>query len=712
MQITIKRGSTFQAINEIDDKTIYSAEFMGEDKITTSFVRDSKIDVQVGDYIEYQGKKYSIVPQVPPSETKGGGLYTYDITFYGPMYDWNRKIVRHANAITFPYTDTPLGFMMLIIDNIRLFDIGWTLGTVELIDEPQTLQFDGTSCRVALTMVAEAFDLEFFVKDKKVNLVKSAGKTVNGVTFSYGLNRGLYSIRREGSSNNFANVWYGQGGNKNLPENYRSGQTRLGFDGNPLIVQESVNRFGVIEGNVTFEDIYPKRTSTIQSSTKISDALFEVSDETIDFDINTLQINDSAKIVFKSGPLGGNEFQISSYNAATKTIRYKVNQEDSGYVLPNDTLKPAAGDKYTLVGIVMPASYVTVAETELQNKTSAHAQENSFPKFVYALDIDEHFVREIGYEYTLNEGDRVPVKDVDMQLDAALRVQIISWPLVSPANISAKLSEKVEYTQGEKLLKAIVTAKATAKDSTDKSKKALAGALFAKQVADDIANAAAISLFKHTSINNLSVLSGAFVAGNPETGAVGGIDGTSLNPTDIVIWAGASYEERTEAPFRVQYNGETYMSEAFVRGVINATGGKIGNWTIDNNGLTQIGPDDAYIIQRKDFGDGKYAEARIGTNILPASSAIRAVGYFLNEEVRPVLDTNYGIVIKVSGAGKNVAADLIGDVNINGTVDIKGYPGTNTGIVKIGGLPSTNSMQGKSPLVWDFTTGQIWAYSG
>lgn len=82
---------------------------------------------------------------------------------------------------------------------------------------------------------------------------------------------------------------------------------------------------------------------------------------------------------------------------------------------------------------------------------------------------------------------------------------------------------------------------------------------------------------------------------------------------------------------------------------MNATSGCIGGFTIEGNGLTNDKnfDGDAYIILRN---DSQGAFAGIGGNLLPASSGLRAVARFQNENKNrwfeyDSLGQNYAMVL-------------------------------------------------------------------
>src|SRR5690606_10472302 len=111
--------------------------------------------------------------------------------------------------------------------------------------------------------------------------------------------------------------------------------------------------------NVFFGDIYPRRRTPITGAPEPN----QVADSALDFDLNDAIVTEgSAQISFLSGALMGNNFTIEKYDHGTKIITFKQD-EVSGW--PNDTVKPATGDRYTLIGIEMPASYISAAEAEV-----------------------------------------------------------------------------------------------------------------------------------------------------------------------------------------------------------------------------------------------------------------------------------------------------------------------------------------------------------
>lgn len=116
--------------------------------------------------------------------------------------------------------------------------------------------------------------------------------------------------------------------------------------------------------------------------------------------------------------------------------------------------------------------------------------------------------------------------------------------------------------------------------------------------------------------------------------------------------------------FKVLADGSIEAKNGKFTGMVNASEGKIAGFTISGNGLTNQGNDgrfsnDAYIIFRND-AHGCFAG--IGGNILPASTGVRGVARFENEDESDQwgLGRNYGIIASARGADTNVALAILG----------------------------------------------------
>ncbi len=654
MQLEIFRNTDLVASPEIDEQTVYSGEFMGVDKIDAVFILPDGVDIFINDYTVYQGKQYKIKHAVNLDEGTG----RCEAIFYGQIYDLYDVPLSHLGRTKFSYTGTPLDLLGLLVDNLNDWfpEAGWSIGNVALIDEPITFSFDEVSCRVALSDIAEQFKLEWRLVGKSFYLVESIGILQPIPPLRYGRGMGLQMLAREAVDATFATVWRFYGGNKNIPAGYRDGMDRITTGS---LYETNTALYGRKGGSVTFEDVYPRRTSTIET---VVDANTVV-DTTIDFDIASSYLSDaSAKIVFKTGELAGNSFVIIGYDNTTKTIRFgTINEPDTGYQLPNDHRNVAVGDLYTIEGIEMPESYVLAAEAEVWARGVVYASQHNHPPVKFPLIIDEKYIREMGLAFAFDSGDKFMVISETLGVNAALRLQSISWPLVNPCKVDGQISDVIIYNKQDLLRKEVKEAK---KQGSDAQK----SALYARQAADEIANAAIMHQFKRTYIGDLAIMTGTVVVGNPQDGEVGFISGIGEGEDQIVVGGGSTFADRENAKFKLLRNGHIYSTAGFIGG-FKILPGSFESANEYAGGKFVLYPDDGFIA----FIDAnKGIWSGIGVNTLSVTTGIRAVGRFENKEVND-LGTNYATLAVAENGRNNIAMYAAGNVSVRGAMGSTAY---------------------------------------
>ena len=543
---------------------------MGADKVIAQFTSNVKLDLTVDDYIIHNGLNYRLkdAPEVNKSDRT---TFEYELTFYSPNYDLYDKLIIDEGKTRFSYTGNAFDLLSLILTNIQSLDSSWSLGSVSSLADVKTFSFNEQSCRTALTQVAEAFGLEYYIVGKAIHLVDSAGVDT-AITFQYGRGNGLYELSRIIQDQPFATRWYCYGGSQNIPIAYRNALGRLTTDNSPY--DANVGVYGIKEGSITFDDIFPRFEGTVESI----DGNDAILDSTIDFDLNDLFISEgAAKIVFKTGDLAGNEFVITSYNHTTKKVNFGQTEDESGYILPNDTVNPSAGDTYTFVGIEMPESYITNAEAELEAKVQEYIAKQSSPKVAYDLEVDEKYIK--SNSISLNVGDRVRITDADLAVDELIRIQSIEYPLVNVNQVKVVLSSDLIYTEQERIVKDV----REAQQNIDIS---IQDAVFGRKVADEIRNYAIVNQFLKTLVGERAVMSGAFVAGNPSGGGRAGVNGAGTETDEVRFFAGSDYDNRETAPYRVLDDGSVLASMLTVLdGSVLLGGVQIGNLFIDDEGF-------------------------------------------------------------------------------------------------------------------------------
>lgn len=95
-----------------------------------------------------------------------------------------------------------------------------------------------------------------------------------------------------------------------------------------------------------------------------------------------------------------------------------------------------------------------------------------------------------------------------------------------------------------------------------------------------------------TTIDGGIVTSGTIQVAGDNKSILAGITGNGTASDSIRFWAGASFENRKTAPFRVMQDGSVVMSKAQVEGVINAMSGSIGGFRIQQGQIGYGGSDE------------------------------------------------------------------------------------------------------------------------
>lgn len=132
-----------------------------------------------------------------------------------------------------------------------------------------------------------------------------------------------------------------------------------------------------------------------------------------------------------------------------------------------------------------------------------------------------------------------------------------------------------------------------------------------------------------TVIDGGLVTSGTLQVAGDNKSILAGITGQGTTASSVRFWAGASFENRATAPFRVLQDGSVVMTKATVEGVINAVSGLIGGFEIapgrigvaetigstNNDGLALL----SSFIKFSEYSTNRSIWSGIGSNVFPAS---------------------------------------------------------------------------------------------
>lgn len=446
--IDIYRSGAVVASVHASDSDKVTKKVMGENTLSLSFTLAAPFNFKVGDYLYFAAEKYTlnITPEVVKRSTT---MFDYTLLFEGIEYELRKVRLLFATeamgiggGADFSLMGNAALFAQVIVANLNRIQIGWTVGSV-IESETKNLTFAGDSCLTAINKVATEFSTEYWIgQDKTVNIGKKG--SILPVTFEYGLGNGLYSITRSNvSSKDIITRLYPFGSEQNLPKGYVG--KRLQIDGD--YIEANVDKYGIVESSQNFDDIKPERTGTI---TALGADIFTFIDSSMDFDLNakvdgnTLYLvpGTTAKIHFQSGDLAGYEFELSSYNHATKAFKLIEFTNEIAYKLPNSTLKPAIGDTYIILDIYMPQTYVDAAKARLLAKAQESLAQNSEPQLSYKVAVDPQFVADKGL--TFASGDYVGIKDTQLLIDRNIRQVAVTRYLNDPDKYEFDLADTVE----------------------------------------------------------------------------------------------------------------------------------------------------------------------------------------------------------------------------------------------------------------------------
>lgn len=454
MVTVVKSDGTVRAVIIPDESSQMERGLMGQDVVTVGLSAPVPIPFTIGDSATFFGLKYWLnsTPTVTMTAKRN---YQYRLVFEGKAYDLSKTQYLFLDPFNnfkdgkFILTTTAQGFLDLIVYNLKRRDpsSNWKVGYVEQTDV-KTLEFDSNNCLEVLARLAQEFETEYYITKETISLYKK--QDYSGIVLKYGINEALYSIVRENQdSDNVITRLYAYGSDKNLGTQYRSGAQRLRMT-NGVYVEKLTETYGINEATKIFEDIFPQRTGTITSVT--SPLVF--SDAAMDFDVNDYLIaSTTAKLVFKTGLNAGYEVDISNYNNATKTFTVLVSQEEQTKTVPSAVWTPKVGDKYTLVDIKMPPSYVLEAENKLESAANSHLDDVSTPKLSYKVTLNPLWAKRNLTE--LNLGQTVGLEAVELGINTQIRCINIVRNIRNPNIINIELANTVVQTKLVKLINSI-----------------------------------------------------------------------------------------------------------------------------------------------------------------------------------------------------------------------------------------------------------------
>lgn len=455
MRIYDKTGEVLLDIPVDDDSYRYRAIAQAK-KVELRYSLVDHVELPTGTYIEYQGERYTLWY---PSDFKKEGtrVFDYTVTFGGNeeiLKKYKYKLLSDKPyKLKFVMTATPRMFVELLVDNLNLYDSGWTVGTV--IEAPEKLlSFNHEKCWAVLGRLAEEFDTEFEIVGKTINLRKVEYYKDAPLKLSYGKGNGfLPGVGRANQGDNLpVEILYVQGGERNIDYSAYGSQTLLLPKSQELSYQGrryKTDKDGMYvtradkplssynEDSYDASDIYPSRVGTVSETdtepgedTDGNDVTFyNFYDSSVPANLNfedCLIAGQTMTVIFQTGRLAGREFDVKYVHDGRKFEI--VSSEQDGMTLPNASLYPEVGDKYAVFNISLPAAYVcdnatkTGASWDMFREAVRYLYEREERQFTFIGELDGIWAKKnwLAIGAKLVPGGYVDFSDPQFQPDGIL----------------------------------------------------------------------------------------------------------------------------------------------------------------------------------------------------------------------------------------------------------------------------------------------------
>ena len=455
MRIYDKTGEVLLDIPVDDDSYRYRAIAQAK-KVELRYSLVDHVELPTGTYIEYHGERYTLWY---PSDFKKEGtrVFDYTVTFGGNeeiLKKYKYKLLSDKPyKLKFVMTATPRMFVELLVDNLNLYDSGWTVGTV--IEAPEKLlSFNHEKCWAVLGRLAEEFDTEFEIVGKTVHLRKVEYFKDAPVALSYGKGNGfLPGVGRANQGDNLpVEILYVQGGERNIDYSAYGSQTLLLPKSQELSYQGrryKTDKDGMYvtradrplssynEDSYDASDIYPSRVGTVSETdtepgedTDGNDVTFyNFYDSSVPANLNfedCLIAGQTMTVIFQTGRLAGREFDVKSIHDGRKFEI--VPAEQDGMDLPNSSLYPEVGDKYAVFNISLPTAYVcdnatkTGASWDMFREAVRYLYEREERQFTFSGELDGIWAKKnwLAIGAKLVPGGYVDFSDPQFQPDGIL----------------------------------------------------------------------------------------------------------------------------------------------------------------------------------------------------------------------------------------------------------------------------------------------------
>lgn len=464
-------------------KVEYNGSFMDSRVVNATVESNKPINFDIYDYITYRGEKFEL--DYKPTSSKNastgsvGNAYVYELTFVSLKYELERcemrDLVPYDNGIVYPtpitieFTGTAEKLAERIqacLDELYTGSQKWTITVVSgASDEEKNISISQANCWSAVSLFNTEYGLDFYISGRTIT-VGSTGTAID-FTFQYGKGKGLYKIERTADTDQgVVTRLRAFGGTRNIGDNYLRDKTEWpnstlpasmylpnlmlpGFEttGVDYIDADNISEYGIREGSVIYEDIYPsivgmtnskeQRIDKIQSAETITDdtaSEFWITTYDLEFEkpLGDYIVTGGVPTVYiKTGQLQGYSFEINISKIEEQSDGgyklYLSRNTDNGFTVPNKDVNLTAGTEFVLLGITMPKAYIESAEDRLLARAEEYLAKYSKTNYGYEIGLDEIFAaRNPDIYNTLYEGKKLRVVDTDLGINEEITIQSLS----------------------------------------------------------------------------------------------------------------------------------------------------------------------------------------------------------------------------------------------------------------------------------------------
>lgn len=436
-------------------------QLMREDYVSIRFTLEEPVYFEVGDYADIDGSRYYVADPVYPTFNTSTAGYDYELRMESHYIIWKNHVLfydRQGNKeASWSLTRSPEAHLSIVVSNLQSIGLTYNGTAYQAVVEadvdtaPKLVTYENTNIVDALTKIAEAWDTEWWVEGNKIHL----GRCEKGGPVRLEIGKEVLSMTRSQSQDIYATRLYVFGSTRNIPSDYRKGQSGVVVEGvvqkrlmlpagTPYIdVVAGLDDRQVVEAVVIMDDVYPRFVGTMTSVETVQRATedaegedaetftaYRFKDSSLTFSKEYILPGEPLRMQFQSGPLSGMEFDVTfnpdgieDESDPDAQVFEIVRNDDYGQYLPQDPLIPGVGNQYVLYNFdtqYVSDELIPEAEQELLEKALALRDKMVADPSTYTLSMNSYRVS--GYDE--DNGTLNPSKAID--LAAGQKVNLIN----------------------------------------------------------------------------------------------------------------------------------------------------------------------------------------------------------------------------------------------------------------------------------------------